>query len=1272
MANSLFNGPRTVRALKWLAVAVLSILVVVSILVGLLLSPWGTRVGLSIANDMIDELEISYKSGGLASPIQLSSLKWQQVGAKIDVQDVNLELDLDCLWTMSVCIKKLTSGKIDVHLKPQTNEQDLDTSDELDKISLPISVSVAYLRLGRLNLEVDGQVQVKWQSLESRLQFYQTLDIEQLKLSTLDITLLAQTDKNQNTSHAIDWANWQYQPLTPIAINLPISLKLQHVDIAPLSIGSEGEIPQVFKSVFVVANVEPDKIELNQLTIKHKSAQVSASAQLWLDGLLTHELNLDATVNEQQYGKLNTKMSSQGDINQLKAELHSTGVVNVDIKLATELSSAKLPLDMALTWQQLHWPLDIQIKDKILKSPQGQFSINGDLDGLQIAGQTEIFGASIPKATINLNATANRKGINLQSLLAKTLGGQVITNGSLSFSDSLKVLASMRLEHINPGVFDPDYQADVSGQLDVELVNTKGQWLGALQNLDLQGTWRSFPLKVQGKVEFDDSANLRVERLNIKNGDNSVNLQGRLASDNKLDFTLQINAPTLQQSIANVQGSMTAKAQVSGSIEQPQLSYELSGQQLFFADISIKSIKGTGDLIWNDVKPLNIELELQQIVGINNQIDEAKLQLKGDAASHQLVLDTTSNKTNLQAKITGSLFEDHWQGEWLEGEIESSYASLSLSEPFTIMANWQKQIYAISPHCWDQDTSDLCIKQAEFKDQQAKWDIALHDLNLLPLLRRLVPNFPPIDSASLLSMSLQGSWVLDQLPQAKLHAELSSAVWRFNDKQTLSLNLKTFKLDAQFSAQNVNLQAELSGPEIGSLKLALTGQAGDFADQLTRPIDGEFSLNDFNLAPFRILLPGLDKFEGMLAGSTKISGTLQQPLFNGKIALTEGALQGEGLPLVVNQVKQDIELQGDKALITGSYLLGKGLGNINGEIAWQPELNGQIHINGEALEFDYQSMLRAHVSPNVDIHFSAQSVKVSGDVTVPYARFKLRELPPDTISPSKDVVMVEQQVELNQTESFLELSLLVLVDPKQRDQVKLDAFGLTTDVRGKIRLENNKRGMSASGEMQLVNGRYKAYGQNLLIREGDITFNGPLDRPFLNIEAIRDPKLTANEVVAGIRVEGAADNPKVEVFSEPAMELQQSLSYMLTGRAFNEPSGDSQDTMITNMLLGFGLGQTENMVTNIGQKLGFKDVNLDTSGQGDNTQLSLTGYVAPGVQLRYGVGVFDSVSEVAIRYELLPQLYIEAVSGLNNAIDIYYRFSVEGSENKKVKSEKPE
>jgi translocation and assembly module TamB len=218
-------------------------------------------------------------------------------------------------------------------------------------------------------------------------------------------------------------------------------------------------------------------------------------------------------------------------------------------------------------------------------------------------------------------------------------------------------------------------------------------------------------------------------------------------------------------------------------------------------------------------------------------------------------------------------------------------------------------------------------------------------------------------------------------------------------------------------------------------------------------------------------------------------------------------------------------------------------------------------------------------------------------------------------------------------------------------------------------LQNNKSELFGSGEIQLVNGRYRAYGQNLIIREGDILFTRSLAMPFLNIEAVRDPDLTSDNVVAGLTIEGVAQSPTISVFSEPVMEQQQILSYMLTGRGIGEFSGDSDNTILTNALLSIGLGQSENLISKVGNKIGFEDVNLDTSGQGDDTQLSLTGTIAPGVQLRYGVGVFDSISEVAIRYELIPRLYFEAVSGASYAIDIYYQFSVEGSQNKQLKDD---
>ena len=1255
------------KIFKWTGMTFLALLCSLMLIGLLAFTPWGSHVLLNGADAWLDELSLDYKSGGLGSELQLNQVKWQQNAINIHIENVQLDLDWGCLWSLSVCIEHLKSGNIQVNIVPIANEKS--TAEPLDKLTLPFYLRVKRLELGVLDFTVQDQLNLSWRGLSASLNFEQELEVETLNINALQFDILS--NDAAGASKPTEWTAFEYQPITQFAIDLPLVFDLADLNISPFTLSTNGQTRLQLSSVQLSAKADDKTLSVRQFIVRHKLGEVSATADIGLEGNLQHELNLGAKYKEPQGGVVNLSVSSVGDLQQLNADVTASGLVNASIALQAELAKDKLPLDLTISWQNLTWPLRHQTQlAEQFQSTQGQISLVGDLDRLSLQGNGKIAGQGIPSTSFTLQGKADREQLVLDLLKLNTLGGDIVAKGKVAFANSLEITSRIDMQHINPGVMLPDYQADINGGMQARVFNSAGQWQAELSELDINGLWRNYPLNITGSAKLDDSAAVVLNKLSIRNGENSIQLNGQLDSERKLDVDVMVNAANIGQSIAEMQGSFSLDAKLSGSLEQPSLQYSLQGQELAFADINVKAFDGKGQIIWNDIKPVSLELNVQNIIGVNNQIDQARLSLSGNAAAHELLLDTTSNKTNLLAKIQGSLQSTSWQGRWLEGQIESTYASLQLAEPFTISADWQEQAYSISPHCWQQEKSDLCIKQASFVGQQAKWDIALHDLNLIPLLQRVVPTFPPIDSTSQLSLSIKGQWLLSELPEAQLHAKLSPATWRYTDKKGLELVIEEFDLDAQISQQNVNAQVTLSGPEIGLVALGLQGEAGTHADQLDRPITGELNLSRINLAPLRVFIPELDKLEGKLAGDAQISGTLKQPLVNGSIVLSNGAVQGQNIPLIVSDVNQTLELQGDKASLSGTYLLGKGKGTINGKLAWRPDVSGQINIAGQNLELDYQSMLRAQVSPNIDVQFSPDTVKVRGEVIVPYARFKLRDLPQGTVSPSKDVVLVEQEKALSQEQQIIDLRVLVSVDPKQSNEVKLDAFGLTTDLRGTMQLESSKLGMVANGDVQLINGRYRAYGQNLLIREGDIAFNGPLDSPYLNIEAVRDPKLTADDVVAGIRVSGVAENPKVEVFSEPSMEQQQSLSYMLTGRGLGQSSGDSQDIILTNMLLGFGLGQSENMVTNIGQKLGFKDVALDTSGQGDGTQLSVSGYVAPGVQLRYGIGVFDSVSEVAIRYELLPQLYIEAVNGVGTAIDIYYSFSIEGSQNEKVKEQK--
>lgn len=95
---------------------------------------------------------------------------------------------------------------------------------------------------------------------------------------------------------------------------------------------------------------------------------------------------------------------------------------------------------------------------------------------------------------------------------------------------------------------------------------------------------------------------------------------------------------------------------------------------------------------------------------------------------------------------------------------------------------------------------------------------------------------------------------------------------------------------------------------------------------------------------------------------------------------------------------------------------------------------------------------------------------------------------------------------------------------------------------------------------------------------------------------------------------------------------------------------------MTTTLIGLSLAQSGKVVGKIGEGLGVQDLQLDTAGSGDDSQVTVSGYILPGLQVKYGVGIFNSVGEFTVRYRLMRDLYLEAVSGVDSAIDLLYRF----------------
>ncbi len=144
-------------------------------------------------------------------------------------------------------------------------------------------------------------------------------------------------------------------------------------------------------------------------------------------------------------------------------------------------------------------------------------------------------------------------------------------------------------------------------------------------------------------------------------------------------------------------------------------------------------------------------------------------------------------------------------------------------------------------------------------------------------------------------------------------------------------------------------------------------------------------------------------------------------------------------------------------------------------------------------------------------------------------------------------------------------------------------------------------------------------------------------------------------MTVGVRVTGPATKPEIKVYSEPQMAQSEQLSYLLRGKGLQT---GGEDGGFNGLLVAGAVSQANGVVSSIGEALGMSDVSLDTAGSGDDTQVTLSAYLLPGLQFQYGVGVFSPIAEFKLRYEVLPRLYLQAMSGVAQAVDVFYRFTL--------------
>jgi translocation and assembly module TamB len=302
-----------------------------------------------------------------------------------------------------------------------------------------------------------------------------------------------------------------------------------------------------------------------------------------------------------------------------------------------------------------------------------------------------------------------------------------------------------------------------------------------------------------------------------------------------------------------------------------------------------------------------------------------------------------------------------------------------------------------------------------------------------------------------------------------------------------------------------------------------------------------------------------------------------------------------------------------------------------------------VRLQGQQLPVTVEPYAELEVAPDLTIRLVDDRLAVTGKVRVPKGKITVRELPPSTVKVSDDTVIVGQQTEEGKPPIAMAMDIDVEVG---QERLSFNGFGLTANLLGHVHIGDN---MDTRGELNLADGRYRAYGQRLTIRRARLLFAGPISQPYLDIEAIRQ----VDEVTAGIRLSGSAEQPTTQIFSEPAMSQEQALSYLVLGRPLGTTGEDNN--MLAQAALGLGLAGSAGITGRLANNLGIEEFQLDTEGSGNETSVVASGNLTEKLSLRYGVGVFEPANTIALRYKLSKKVYLEAASGVASSLDIFYK-----------------
>ena len=1242
----------------WLLTLPLLLLVLVAVAIGVgVATETGANTLLALAKRFLPgQLSVERIGGRLLGPLRLDGLRYEDGPLQVSVARGDLDWKPADLLDRNLNIVSLRVDGLDLKLPPPNPETPPSTEPfTLPEIRLPLSIAVAELQGHAIRIHPPGgePIQIDTVSLKART------EADALAIDALEVRApmgQARLSGRVNPTGAYPLqANLAWRIKLPghgafdgegeVRGELRDRLQLTHQVTGPATLELDGEVRHPLAEPAWSAKIKLSVADLKPFV--PALAGQPLAVRLDAHGVLAQfqgQGEIDATVPE--LGPARLRFVAAGDPNAIKLDELRLTVPDRPLALAAkgDVQIAELRFNASGQWQSLAWPLTGPAQ---AESPRGEFAAEGTPKDYRFQLAADLHGPSVPKGRWTVNGQGSDQAVREVKLSGQVLEGTLQATADATWAPAIGWRAALTGDGLNPGA----QWKEAPGKLNFRLKTDGGLENAVLRaNLlleELAGTLSG--QTVRGNADLAvQGQNLTVKALRLNAGEARLDADGSLAQ--AWDLRWKLDVPQLKSLVPTLNGAIASTGTLSGSRDRPTVATNFAVRNLQMGDNRIQQLRGTAnvDVGGGNRSLLKVSGDGLRLGGQNWKT--LNLDGSGTPAAHDLKAELAGDPGRFLLALAGSLDLPSllWQGRVTQlGAKDTVVGTWNLDKPTAIRASAKEA--GLDNTCLSSAPTRLCL--------QGQWQQSGDFGGRVQLANLTAERFKTYLPAGVtLATSVNGDATASGKIGGALQGKLNLNIAPGNLSMTANGKPVRFALNGgglqlNTDGRTANGQAKLDLGQTGQVQASLQVQDPLGAVRLNGKLDAAIT----DLKVVSAFAPPIQDVSGQLKAAIGVSGTLDKLALRGDARLENAGLSVPDAGLKLQNLQFAATSRGDGPLdISGSAQSAPGQLQLAGQVdPFKPQV--KLEIRGEKFQALKTADMQVQISPDLKLELDRQQARVDGTVTVPKAYLRPGGGRPGAVKASEDAVVVRDRDGQPSRAKARGMDIFAKVRVVLGDDVQVDTPAFKGKLKGDLVVEETPQlAPRGSGGVEVIAGNYKIFGEDIQIQRGQLLFSSsPLDNPGLDLRVARLGKnsSTGEEITAGAQIRGTLKQPKLTLFSTPAMPDPDILSYLVLGRAAQGSGSESALLFKAAGALGMGGGA---LSQGLGGAVGLDSLELGGSG-GEDTSLMLGKYLTPDLYVGYGIGLLNAINTFNVKYRISKRLMFESASSvIGTGADLIY------------------